>query len=91
MDGELRIFLLMGAAAIAGAALGYVLMSNGWRRAFVAIFAGHVLAAIGMVVAVSQLSGMDGMGYAVMLIVFVFPSMLGMGVSGAVTLWRGRS
>ncbi|MCC5955757.1 MAG: hypothetical protein JJU07_06615 [Natronohydrobacter sp.] len=90
MGPELTFFLMLGGAALAGGILGGVLMGNGWRRAFGAIFAAHLLAAVGMVLAISQVDGMSGMGYAFALVMLVLPSMVGMAIGGGVALWRRR-
>lgn len=90
MGGELRIYLLMGVALMAGVIVGYLLMSNNWRRVFGAFFGAHVLAAIGLFLGARNAPGMEGMSYAIGLFVFVLPSMFGMAISGLVMYWRRR-
>lgn len=90
MGPELMFFLMLGGSALAGGLVGGLLISNGWRRAFGAIFAAHLFATIGMAVAISQVDGTQGMGYAFALVMLVLPSMVGMAIGGGVMLWRRR-
>lgn len=90
MGPELMFFLMLGGSALAGGLVGGLLISNGWRRAFGAIFAAHLFAMIGMAVAISQVDGTQGMGYAFALVMLVLPSMVGMAIGGGVMLWRRR-
>ncbi|MDD7973183.1 hypothetical protein [Roseinatronobacter alkalisoli] len=89
----MRIYLFMAAAVFAGAVLGFVLLRNGWRRAFGAVVLGHVLAAGGMFLSLRGGSGqMDGLAMAILLSVFVLPAILGLIIGGCVGWWRrGRS
>jgi len=90
MGPQFTFFLMLGTSVLAGAVVGAVLIGNGWKRAFAAVFAAHLFAAVGMVVAVSQGNSHQGAGFAFALIMLVFPSMLGMVLGGGVMLWRGR-
>ncbi|MCC5965934.1 MAG: hypothetical protein JJU24_07335 [Natronohydrobacter sp.] len=90
MGPELMFFLMLGGSALAGGLVGGLLISNGWRRAFGAIFAAHLFAMIGMAVAISQVDGTQGMSYAFALVMLVLPSMVGMAIGGGVMLWRRR-
>ncbi|MFN7002396.1 MAG: hypothetical protein ACK4NW_03060 [Roseinatronobacter sp.] len=90
MGPELIFFLMLGGSALAGGIVGGLLISNGWRRAFGAIFAAHLFAAIGMTLAINQVASTQGMGYAFALVMLVLPSMVGMALGGGIMLWRRR-
>ena len=91
MGPEARIYLFMAAAVFAGAVLGYVLLRNGWRRAFGAVVLGHVLAAAGMFVSLrGSAVQMDGLGMAILLSVFVLPAIVGVLLGGAGGWLRAR-
>lgn len=90
MGPELTFFAMLGVSALAGGVVGAVLISNGWRRAFLAIFAAHLFAAIGMGLGVSQVDGNQGMGYAFALVMLVLPSMVGMALGGGIAHWRKK-
>jgi hypothetical protein len=90
MGPELRVYLLMAASLVAGAALGGALIRNGWARAYGAFLAAHVFAALGLFFAARQGQHMQGLGYAVVLAVFVLPASLGMVLGGGVMWWRKR-
>ncbi|MBB4207847.1 hypothetical protein [Roseinatronobacter bogoriensis] len=90
MGPELRIYLLIIASVMAGALLGAVLIRNGWKRAFAAFGAGHVLAALGLYLALQGQPQMDGVMYAIMLSVFVLPATLGLALGGGLGWWLRR-
>lgn len=83
-------FLMLGGSVLAGGVVGGVLIGNGWRRAFGAIFAAHLFAAIGMGFAINQSDSSQGMGYAFALVMLVLPSMVGMALGGGFALWRRK-
>lgn len=90
MTPELRVYILMGASVLAGALLGAALIRKGWVRAYGAMLAGHVLAAVGLYIAARQVAEMRGLGHVIMLAVFVLPAMLGMVLGGGFIWWRRR-
>ena len=83
-------YLMLLAVVVAGGSIGYLLMSNGWRRAYGAVLAGHVFALVGLWLAVSSRSQMDGMVYWVFLIMFVLPSLIGIGLGGGMAWYAQR-
>ena len=90
MGLEIRVYLLMGLALLAGVLLGALLIRNGWMRAYGALLAGHLLAAVGLFIAARQGAQMQGLGHAVVLAVFVLPATLGVALGGGFTFWRKR-
>lgn len=78
--------LFLAVVVLAGGALGYVLISNRWRRAYGALFAAHVFAALGLFVMLQSRSQMDGLVQAIFLVGFVLPSLVGM-ILGAGLGW----
>ena len=90
MGPETRVYLLMVLALVAGVLLGAALIRNGWMRAYGAVLVGHLLAAAGLFVAARQGAQMQGLGYAVVLGVFVLPASLGIGLGGGFVWWRIR-
>ena len=90
MGPELRIYLLMAASLVAGAALGGALIRNTWSRAYGAFLAAHIFAALGLIFAARQGQQMQGLGYIAMLAVFVMPATLGMVLGGGVVWWWRR-
>ena len=90
MGLEIRVYLLMGLALLAGALLGALLIRNGWMRAYGALLAGHLLAAAGLFIAARQGAQMQGLGHAVVLAVFVLPASLGLGLGAGFAWWRKR-
>lgn len=84
MEAQTLIYLFMVAAGSAGAALGFLLLRNGWRRAFGAVILGHALAAGAMYWSLRSTSGTsDGVMMAIFLTVFVLPATTGLGLGGA--------
>ncbi len=90
LSPEIRVWLLMASAVLVGTLLGALLIHKGWRRVYGAVMAGHLFAAVGFFFAARQGQGMDGLGHAIMLAVFVIPSLLGMVLGGTVIWWRAR-
>lgn len=92
MGPQTLIYVFMVAAGCAGLALGFLLLRNGWRRAFGAVVLGHVLAAGGMYLSLRSGSGASGgVMMAIFLTVFVLPATLGLVLGGALGwLRRGR-
>ncbi|MCH8467395.1 MAG: hypothetical protein LAT78_12620 [Roseinatronobacter sp.] len=90
MGPEFRVYLLMGAALVAGAALGAALIHNRWLRVYGAFLAAHVFGALGLILAARQGQHMQGLGFAVILAVFVLPATLGMVLGGGLMWWRRR-
>lgn len=86
----LRPWLLLGSAALAGGIIGYLLLSNGRAKAYGAFAAAHVFGVIGLVAAMQSRTEMDAMVYWMFLVIFVLPSMVGVGLSGAIHYWRNR-
>ena len=86
----MRILLYLVASVLAGALLGWLIMRNGWTRAYGAILAGHLFAALGLFVGASQYDNMQGLGYAILLSVFVIPATLGFALGGGFAWWRRR-
>ncbi len=87
---DLTPYILLLATILAGGSIGYLLMSNGWRRAYGAVLAGHVFALIGLWLAVQSRSQMDGMVHWVFLIMFVLPSLIGVALGGGVAWFLQR-
>ena len=90
MGPEFRVYLIMFASVLAGALLGAMLIRNGWKRAFGAFIAGHVLAAIGLMLAIQGRAQMDALIYAILLSTFVLPATLGLAGGGALGWWLRR-
>lgn len=90
MGPELRVYVFMGLALLAGLLLGWLILRNGWLRAYGALLAGHVLAALGLFLAARQGQQMEGLGYAILLAVFVLPATLGFCLGGGAAWWAGR-
>ncbi|MGY6703762.1 hypothetical protein [Roseinatronobacter sp.] len=91
MDAQTLVYLFMVAAGCAGAALGFVLLRNNWRRAFGAVFMGHAFIAGGLYWALRGVSGTaDGVMTAIFLTVFVLPATSGLVLGAALGWLRGR-
>lgn len=90
MGPELRVYVFMGMALLAGLLLGWLILRNGWTRAYGALLAGHVLAALGLLLAARQGQQMQGLGYAILLAVFVLPATLGFCLGGGAAWWAKR-
>ncbi len=90
MPPELRVYILMLMALLAGLLLGGLLIRNGWQRVYGAFLAGHVFAALGLFFAARQGQQMDGLAHGLLLLVFVLPATLGMVLGGGFIWWRRR-
>lgn len=90
MGPEIRVYVFMLMALLAGALLGGLLIRNGWGRVYGAFLAGHFFAALGLFLAARQGQQMEGLGYAILLAVFVLPATLGMVLGGGFIWWRKR-
>lgn len=88
---EARVYLFIALALFAGALLGWLILRNGWLRAYGAVLAGHVLAATALFIAARQGQQMQGLGHAVMLGVFILPATLGFVLGGSLAWWRKRA
>jgi hypothetical protein len=90
MGPEFRVYLIMVFTVLAGALLGALLLRNGWKRAFGAFAAGHLLAAIGLFVAIQGRAQMEVLIYAILLSTFVLPATFGLVIGGALGWWMRR-
>ena len=90
MMESLRPILLIVAAASAGGLLGFVLLRNGWLKAYGAFVAAHIFAIIGLMLALRTPGQADGVLYTVFLVFFMLPSLFGIALGGAVAWWMRR-
>ncbi|MGY6547859.1 MAG: hypothetical protein ACXIU7_02465 [Roseinatronobacter sp.] len=85
----LRAWSLVAFAFAGGAALGYLLYMRGWTRALGSILAGHVLAAIALVMSAQVQVGTQSLPQGILLTVLILPSLAGL-VIGAGLCWFRR-
>lgn len=90
MSSELLIYAFMGAAFLAGALIGYLLMSQGRRRALSAVAVGHGVAFFGLLAAIGFGEPQQALGYSILLSVFVVPACLGLAGGSVLGWWRSR-
>ena len=88
---SLRPLLLLVASAGAGGLLGFVLLRNGWMKAYGALVAAHLFAIIGLVLAIRAPGQADAVLYTVFLVFFLLPSLFGAGLGGVIAWWVRRS
>lgn len=90
MSSEFLIYAFMAVAFLAGALIGYLLMSQGRRRALSAVAVGHGVALVGLLAAIGFVEPQQALGYAILLSVFVVPACLGLAAGSGFGWWRGR-
>lgn len=91
MGPAAMFYVMLGASALAGAVIGVMLLSRGWRRAYGAILAAHVFAATGLWLSLQQGGAAAHQFHALALVMLVLPSGLGMILGGAAAVWRQRN
>ncbi|WP_323765280.1 hypothetical protein [Marinovum sp.] len=80
----------MAAVLLGAALLGYVLIRQDARRWFFGLIAAGLACGAWLMVKAQTAQGWDALAYFIIVLIFVAPSVVGLGIGGGLAWWRRR-